>query len=367
MVTCVTNPSNVPERRTSLKARIESRTLAPPAESPYVGLMRAPASVIVITFAILALAAGCDKPTGSVRKAESITPEGTPALDLAAKPQILFQVFGDKEDAQIIPLAAVVGGAIRPIGLTDAGWHELDRTFFASGASFPLYRDDQEVGRATVSRGMWPTDSAPLYKLPGCSAVVPRASVKLTFDQQRTDPTIEFIASSEPLTSHPPFKGILASGSDVMKMGREFGHAVGKKADMDAAELDALDFHARQIVTGATDAPTLLVSFVDPNAGDLGGGAGHTAHLFVLADKGAGGAYEPSYRHAASGDAKTVEFQRLVDHLDVNGDGVDEIILEAWHYGADNDLVVLTFRNAQWHEVLRVKQSWCLDVKRAKD
>jgi pantothenate synthetase len=33
---------------------------------------------------------------------------------------------------------------------------------------------------------------------------------------------------------------------------------------------------------------------------------------------------------------------------------------------ADNDLVVLSFRNAQWHEVLRVKQSWCLDAKKPK-
>jgi len=328
--------------------------------------MRSSPSVALITFAILASATGCDKSQGKAEKVDAITPDGSPALDLAANPQLLFQVFGGKDDSQIIPLAAVVDGAIHPIGLTSAGWHALDRTFFAAGASYPIYRDDQTVGRATVLRGMWPADSAPLYTLPGCSALVPRAHVKLAFDQQRTDSTIEFVASSAPLAQHPPFKGTLASGSEVMKLGHEFGHAVGKKADMDAAELDALDFHARQIVTGATDAPTLLVSFVDPNAGDLGGGLGHTSHLFVLADRNAAGEYEPSYRHAASGDAKTVEFQRLVDHLDVNGDGIDEIILEAWHYGADNDLVVLSFRNAQWHEVLRVKQSWCLDAKKPK-
>jgi hypothetical protein len=328
--------------------------------------MRASSSFARITIAILATVAGCDKSTAGGERADAITPEGTPALDLAAKPQLLFQVFGGGDDSQIVPLAAIVGGVIRPIGLPDAGWRELDRTFFAAGASYPIYRDDQNVGHATVLRGMWPADSAPLYTLPGCSALVPRASVKLAFDQQRTDPTIEFLAASAPLAQHAPFKGRLASAAEVMKMGREFGHAVGKKADLDAAELDALDFHARQVVTGATDAPTLLVSFVDPDAGDLGGGAGHTSHLFVLADRNAAGDYEPTYRHAASGDAKTVEFQRLVDHLDVNGDGIDEIILEAWHFGADNDLVVLTFRNSQWHEVLRVRQSWCLDVKKPK-
>jgi hypothetical protein len=328
--------------------------------------MRVSPSVVLITCAILVSASACDKSKARDEKPGTVSPEGAPALELAAKPQLLFQVFGDRDDSQMIPLAAVVAGAIRPIGLTDAGWHELDRTFFTAGAVYPIYRDDKSVGRATVLRGMWPTDSAPLYKLPGCTSLVPRASVSLGFDQQRTDPTIEFIASSVPLAQHPAFKGTLASGSEVMKLGREFGHAVGKKADMDAAELDALDFHARQIVTGATDTPTLLVSFVDPNAGDLGGGTGHTSHLFVLADRNAAGEYEPTYRHTASGDAKTVEFQRLVDHLDVNGDGIDEIILEAWHYGADNDLVVLNFRNGQWHEALRVKQSWCLDRRKPK-
>ena len=312
------------------------------------------------------VSAGCSSSKGEDSPADAVAPEGAPALDLAAKPQLLFQVFGDADNSQMIPLAAVVGGTIRPIGLTSLGWRELDRTFFTPGAVYPVYRDDQNVGSSTVLRGMWPADSAPLYSLPGCQALVPRASVKLAFDQDRTDPTIEFIASSTPLAQHPAFKGTLASGSEVMKMGREFGHAVGKKADMDAAELDALDFHARQIVTGATDAPTLLVSFVDPNAGDLGGGVGHTSHLFVLADKNAAGEYEPTYRHAASGDPKTVEFQRIVDHLDVNGDGVDEIILESWHYGEDNDLVVLSFRGGQWHEVLRVRQGWCLDARKPK-
>ena len=41
--------------------------------------------------------------------------------------------------------------------------------------------------------------------------------------------------------------------------------------------------------------------------------------------------------------------------------GIDEIILEAWHYAGTNDLVVLSFKADQWHEVLRAPSRWCLD------
>jgi len=84
--------------------------------------------------------------------------------------------------------------------------------------------------------------------------------------------------------------------------------------------------------------------------------------VFALADSGANG-YAETYAHAVKGDAKSVEFRRLVNHVDVNGDGADELILEAWKYAADNDLVVLSFKAGRWQEVLRATQDWCLTRK----
>jgi hypothetical protein len=310
---------------------------------------------------ILVFVIGCDKSKSAAALADVITPAGATALDLTTKPQLLFQVFGDISDPRVIPVAAVINGTIRQIGLTRRGWHTLDSMYFAVGSSYPAYRNDAEEGRITITRGMWTGGGTPLYPLPGCKDLVPLASAKIALTGNTNEPTVEFIASSALLVPHPQFAGKLPSDADIAKMGRSFGHEVGKKADMDAAELDSLDFSARMIITGATAAPTLLVSFVDPTAGDLGPGAGHTSHLFALADKQPDGSYTPTYRHAVSGDAKTVEFQRLIDHVDVNGDGVDELIIEAWKYGAPNELLVLSFKAGTWHESLRVKQSWCLD------
>src|ERR1039458_10246687 len=118
------------------------------------------------------------------------------------------------------------------------------------------------------------------------------------------------------------------TSASLAKLAGSIGHAAGKRANLSPAELDALDFHARMIATGASQAPTMLISFIDPNSGNASGG-GWTGQVFALADSGADG-YEATYIHAVKGDARTVEFQRLVNHVDLNGDGADEIIVEAW-------------------------------------
>jgi hypothetical protein len=306
------------------------------------------------------LLAGCDKSKPQVSAAEAITPEGAPALDITVKPQLLFQVFGDRADLRVVPLAAVVKGVVKPIGLTERGWRLLDSLYFAPGARYTVYHEDAEVGEVVVTRGMWTGGATPLYPLAGCSALKPLAAATIAFKQPRPDPYVELIASSVPLAPHVPYKGTLLTEAEIAKLGRAFGHEVGKQAGIQASELDSLDFHARLLVTGATSEPTLLVSFIDPNAGDLGPGAGHATHLFALGEK-SGSAYAPAYRHAVSGNAREVEFQRLVDHLDVSGSGVAQLILESWRYGAENETVVLSFRGDAWRETMRVKQSWCLD------
>jgi hypothetical protein len=315
---------------------------------------------LAFAVAILGPVSGCGKSKSEQVVAEAaIAPVGAPALDLAGKPQLLFQVFGDRELPRLLPIAAVVNGVIRPIGLTQRGWKELDSVYFAAGAKYAIYHDNVEIGDVEVSGERPPT------ALPGCTALKPIAAAKLSFRESHPDPTVEFIASSTPLARHAPYKGRLPTEAEIAKLGRTLGHEVGKQAAMDAAELDSLDFHTRMLVTGASSEPTLLVSFIDPNGGDRGPGLGNTSQLFVLADK-SGAAYEPTYRHSVSGDAKTVEFQRVVDHLDIDGDGIDEIMLEAWRYAAEPDLMVLAFRAGRWHEALRVQQSWCLDPPKVR-
>ena len=311
----------------------------------------------VIAIVSLLSAAACEKSKPAKDPALAIVPTGAAALDLAAKPQILFQVFGDRESPHMMPIAAVVNGAIRPIGLTLAGWKQLDTTFMAPGTTYPFYAEGGNPGELTVQRDT-------TYALPGCTALKPMSVVQLAFKQPRSDPTVEFLASSGPVAPPRPAPAKMMSSADIAKLARAIGHEAGKRAHLSAAEMDSLDFNARMIETGASSAPTLVISFIDPNAGEAKSG-GWTGHLFALADSGANG-YEATYVHVVKGNSKTVEFQRLVNHVDFNGDGADEIIVEAWKYAADNDLVVLSFKDGKWREQMRVRQTWCLDAPQAK-
>ena len=331
--------------------------LVPPSAAPYVEgmrfLFRVSRAVNALAAVVLLSTTACKKPKPAVNPADAIVPPGVAELDLAGKPQILFQVFGDFESPHMMPIAAVVNGVIKPIGLTLGGWKQLDAQYMAPGTKYPFYVEGGDPGELTIAHDT-------TYSLPGCAAVKPMSVVQLAFRKPHADPTVEFLASSGPLAQPRPETGKPMTSEDIEKMARGIGHAVGKRANLSPAELDSLDFHARMIPTGTSRAPTLLVSFMDPNSGAARSGL-WTSHVFALADSGAKG-YEVTYAHAVKGDAKTVEFQRLVNHLDVNGNGTDEIIVEAWKYASDNDLIVLSFKAGRWQEVLRVKQNWCLDA-----
>ncbi len=308
--------------------------------------------------ATLAVAAACDKAPKS--DPNQVLPSGAAALDLSSHPTVLFQVFGDPSEPKIMPIAAVVNGAIQPIGLTREGWRAFDSTYLAAGARYSVYVDDSIRGTVTVTRGMWAGQEEPLYPLPGCRDLKPLGAAKLDFPVPSGEPTVELIAASTPLAPHPKGPRVFPPTDAIAKMARALGHDLGERNQMDKDELDSLDFAARMLITGARKDPTLMVSFIDQQAGDIAPGVGHTSHIFALFDKLDTG-YVATYRHVKSGDARAVEFQRLVDHVDVDGDGVDEMILESWHYAGANDLVVLGFKADQWHEVLRASSSWCLD------
>jgi hypothetical protein len=304
------------------------------------------------------MALACDK--APEQDPNQVLPVGVAELDLAANPRVIFQVFGEATAPKIMPIATVIDGAIAPIGLTRAGWRAFDSTFFAPGAKYNVFNDDVSSGTVTVTRGMWAAGDTALYPLPGCRDLKPLGAVTLDFQRRTSEPTVELVATSFVPAPHPGTPRPFPPSATIAKMGRDFGLAVGLANAMDKEELDSLDFIARMLRTGARPDPTLLVSFIDPQAGDIGPGMGHTSHLLALFDKVDTG-YVATYRHVQSGDAKTVRFQRVLDRLDVDGDGIDELILESWQYGGANDLVVLAFKGNQWHEVLRSSSRWCLD------
>ena len=314
-------------------------------------------SRLAILATILIVASGCDKAMLGARKdADAAEPPPGERFDLAQKPHVLFQIFGERDDPRMIPVAAIVNGKLGPINLGAQGWREFDSLYTRSGGTATIYHDGRAAGTATVRQGMWEKEGAALYSLPGCRLLKPLAAV--TLSGAPTDGyTVEYLATTATLGSREA--RVTMPKDAAARTARALGYAIGQPAGLDNAVLDSLDFYATAIATGATTEPTLIASFIDPGAqGDST--SGDAAHLFVIADR-KGGDYVPTFRHVVNGSAGQAMYRRYLDHLDIDGDGVDEIVLEGWQYGGGTQLLVLSFRNGQWEETFRAAASWCLD------
>jgi hypothetical protein len=312
---------------------------------------------------ILLVAAGCDKAKGILGMGQSAEADGPPRgarLDLTKRPDIVFQLFGERDDPRMVPVAAVIDGILKPIELTASGWREFDAMYTRSNRTYSLYRDGAQIGDVRVRRGMWERRDEPLYSLPGCRLVTPLAAVSLE-TEARLSFTVEALAVTSGVTpqSRPPIKPV--KGMDARA--RRLAMDVAKSAGIDTSSLTPSAFHFSAINTGATKSPTLVVSYLDPESSDRNGA---TAHVFALADEVGGGSFEPTFKHTASGSVGSAEFRRYIDHLDLNGDGVDEIVLEGWQFAGETYVSVLSYSSGEWRETFRGRSSWCLSKPKAQ-
>lgn len=301
----------------------------------------------MVVASILTVVAGCDKHA----KGEALAAPLPPQTSLAGKPTVLFQLFGDPSDPRLLPIATMGHGRLSPIHLDGEGWRTFDKLYFKPGSRVTIYHDGAPLTVAVVQRGMW-AGGAPLYKLPGCRVPRPMAAAKLdSVPEEMT--SLDLIGTSDPVpgTSRP---GLGPADADS-------AHAVAERVATRAGLLPAarseMDLSVMAFPTGATSRPTLLATFMEkPTSYGL-----RPRQVFALADSAAAG-YGVSFYHAPRDSMP--EFRRLIDHLDLTGDGVDEVVLEGWKSGADSYPIILRFINGGWHELARGASTWCADTPR---
>lgn len=309
---------------------------------------------IALIASILLLAPACDK-----RPADTAS---QPAISTnLAGATVLFQVFGPRDNPRVAPIALVRGSTVGALDLTPSEWRSFDSVFFAAGTRLPIYRNGAQVGEIEITRGMWPADSAALYTVPACPDVIPQALGRIVATAP-IEESVELLGASAPLTQSEDRRPFPSRAPEAQ--GRTLANAVAAGAQIGPEDLSSLDFHARWLRTGVgPSGRTLLASYIDANAGDLGPGAGNTAVILTLAEDSAG-VMMTSYQHALSGEARTVEFQRLLNYADLDADSIAELIVEAWRYAGIPTLVVLTHRGGRWAETFRVGLDWCVRTPR---
>ena len=319
----------------------------------------------LIVATILTVATGCDKASAGLKMAsgagEVSEPSAAEQLDLRKRPEILFQVFGSQDDPRMIPLASIGGGGkLERIVLSSDNWRVFDTLYTKAGDSVVVYRDGRAAGTARVRQRMWEKGSA-LYSLPGCQKLTPLTAVTVSGTPEN-DYTLEYLASTTRLGASHGNVATMPS-SEAGRLARKVGEAVAKENGIVQATLADLDFRALAVPTGSTSQPTLVAAFMPPPTLHADGKEGRrTSHVFALADARADG-YAVTFKHVINAGGDDSDFRRYVDHLDIDGDGIDEMVLEAWQPGGDTFLVVLSFRGGAWGEVFRSRESWCLDSK----
>jgi hypothetical protein len=269
---------------------------------------------------------------------------------LAGKPTMLFLLFGDRADPRLLPVAMTAQGRIAPITLDNMGWRKFDDLYFAAGAAVPVYRAGQIVTESHIRRGMW-SEKEPLYKLPACRELHPLAAVTLD-SLSGSGPLVELLASSAPLPLSPPHPTPTEVNLDSARV---LTARAAQREGIDRTQRGDLDMTVQAIPTGATTSPTLVGSYMERSRGSAASGL---HQLFVLGDSTATG-FSPSLLYTAR--ESSPEFRRLIDHLDLNGDGVDEIVLEGWRDGGDSHLLIFQYAGGRWKEVARSATSWCGD------
>jgi hypothetical protein len=312
----------------------------------------------VLGAALLLAPLGCEQGKalmGGGKPAEPTEPAG-PRLDLTSKPDILFQVFGEKDDPRMIPVAAIKGGTLQKIELDADGWTQFDALYQRSPMPVSIYQDGRKLGVGTVRQGMWEKAGEPLYTLPSCRVLTPLAAIALG-SGIKAGYTVEFLASTATLGRTQ--SGTTMPADVASRAAREVAYGVGERSNITPSALDSLDFRAVAIHTGATPEPTLVASFIDPGASESEG-EGTTRHVFAIADR-AGDRYAATFTHAVNGPSASATYRRYVDHLDLTGDGIDEIVLEGWQAGGDTYLMVLGYKSDRWTEVFRGRSSWCIE------
>ena len=270
---------------------------------------------------------------------------------LTNKPRTLFFLFGDKSDPRVLPLATLADGKIKPIVLDAAGWRKFDELYFTAGARLPLLEGGVPVGDAVVRRGMW-DGKDPLYTLPGCQALRPLGAVTLS-GNPTSAVMLELLATSDPLPATPTRPAATKADHDSAAA---LAVRIGQHEGLTNAARSELNQVLTVLPTGTTSRPTLLGSYMERGSGVNG----KPRHVFILGDySDSTKSYVQSYLHVPGDTAR--EFRRLIDHADLTGDGVDEIVLEGWRNGSDSYLVFMQYRIGRWREVARGATSWCAD------
>jgi hypothetical protein len=307
--------------------------------------------------AMLALAAvgatSCSK--DRIKRALNVPTGGDPvwAADstmLASKPEVLFRVLQTKNGAEVVPIATVGKGGFRELQFYNRGWRAFDLEYLHSGHTLTQYREGRSLGTVTTKRGMWLDGGEPFDSVPGCQNILPSATVTLAEKVQ--------LVTSGTRTSLKPATSI--GEGEVQEALSRIPTLVAPLKGIPGAMLSKYSRVIHQMNNGSGGRPTLIVTYDDPEvvADTLIRDLSRPRQLIVFLDYGVYG-YKTTYVYSTLGNKTSPPRLRYLDYLDLDDDGVPEVLFGISIAQFPLYTVVLHRQVDEWKELGRYNHSRC--------
>ncbi|HEX8557974.1 MAG TPA: hypothetical protein VF668_07740 [Pyrinomonadaceae bacterium] len=284
-------------------------------------------SILRLAFALLLLPPPAGATAGARQK--------SPAAGAPAGRVVVFAVEKYESRVMIEPAFIYSGGAFVKPPTDDAGAAPFARSYFRAGRAYRLLSGGGDAGAVTVRK----------HLEPGCVGLVAEATAET---QARLGGRVQ----------------ALATDSDTL--GR--GAAGSRRAPTEAERAAAVGLaRAAYAKNGAPAALVALMQVVNLTATDLdrdgraelvgsflvekkeGESAADAYTLFLIMEP-AGGAFRTAWEWFHHGFEGEFADRHFVDQVDLDGDGVGEVVAEGTYYES-NDYVVYKRTQGRWRPV----------------
>jgi hypothetical protein len=275
---------------------------------------------------------------------------------LASEPEVLFRVLPDAGGAYVVPMASIGPQGLRALKFTQRGWRRLDADYLVAGKSLTLYRNGVAAEPMRMFRGMWQPGTGPIDTL-NCPVVVPIA--RAIVSNAGGFGSIPPFATSG---TRPPLKyGPTLDQAAINTALSNIGTLVAPSSGIPPGQLSRYERQVHQIPSGVNGSSSLVVEYNDPTPlpDTLKPYGERPRQMIVILDKGTYG-FKPGYSFSTLGGRNAAPKLEYLDFLDVDDDGVPEIMLGLKERQlAPLYTIVLRYENDAWRELFRYTGNRC--------
>ncbi len=268
-------------------------------------------------------------------------------LLMKSEPPLLFRVVPTENGgARIFPIAAGTGSGVQMLRLSDRAWREFDVAYFRSGKSIPIVREGRRAGELRILRGMWDPTVQASEAFEGCAIVIP-AAIGLYSGGDNGELAV--------IRPDSLVRGV--QPANVEQAIANINTLVAPSQGISMTELANYRRRAFSVPNRETGFESVVAIYDDP-ATLPPEKRTRPRQLIVVLDKSPYG-YRPSFTFATKAGPTDEPAWRLLDWVDLTGDGTPELVFGLDMPEAKLSTIVVGYSAGEWRELMRRGEGRC--------